>query len=166
MTNEEEKSAPVEVFRSDYTPLPYTVSNICMDVDITDGKTTVRSSLSFQSNPKYSGEDSTEIVLDGDECVSLISLEMNRSALKEGVDYKLSPGKLTLLPAAFSSNGDNVLSTVVEIVPEANTQLSGSYKSGPMYGSQYEVMEIRRSTYYPDRPDVMAVFEKVRITIE
>merc|ERR1712071_615710 len=43
-------------------------------------------------------------------------------------------------------------------------QLSGFYKSGPMYCSQCEAMGFRRITYYPDRPDVMAVFEKVRIT--
>lgn len=162
-----EKSSPVEVFRSDYEPLPYTISSISMDFDITDGTTTVTSSMILQNNPKYSEDNPAEMVLDGDEsCVKLLSLQMNGSDLKEGTDYTLSPGKLTLLPAAFSSDGDNVLSTVVEIVPETNTQLSGLYKSGPMYCSQCEAMGFRRITYYPDRPDVMAVFEKVRITAD
>jgi len=162
-----EKSTPVEVFRSDYKALPYTISTISMDFDITDGKTIVTSTITFKNNPKYSDADPTDMVLDGDEtCVSLLSLSMNGSTLTEGIDYTLSPGKLTLLPAAFSADGDNVLSTTVEIVPETNTQLSGMYKSGPMYCSQCEAMGFRRITYYPDRPDVMAVFEDVRITAD
>lgn len=41
--------------------------------------------------------------------------------------------------------------------------LAGLYKSGPMYCTQCEAMGFRRITYYPDRPDNMAVFENVRI---
>ena len=163
-----EKSSPVEVFRSDYKPLPYTVSNISMDFDIHDGKTTVTSTIKLVDNPKYDENSETEMVLDGDEtCVSLLSLKMNGEDLKEGIDYELSPGKLTLLPAAFSSSASShILSTTVEIVPETNTQLSGLYKSGPMYCSQCEAMGFRRITYYPDRPDVMAIFDNVRITAD
>jgi aminopeptidase N len=53
--------------------------------------------------------------------------------------------------------------TKVKIVPEENTQLSGLYKSGGMYCTQCEAMGFRRITYYPDRPDNMAVFSSVRI---
>ncbi|GMH61857.1 hypothetical protein TrRE_jg12275, partial [Triparma retinervis] len=50
--------------------------------------------------------------------------------------------------------------------PEDNTQLSGFYKSGPMYCSQCEAEGFRRITYYPDRPDNMATFKSVRITAD
>ena len=40
-----------------------------------------------------------------------------------------------------------VLETNVKIVPEDNTQLSGLYKSGPMYCSQCEATGFRRITY-------------------
>ena len=56
-----------------------------------------------------------------------------------------------------------VLTTRVKIIPETNTQLSGLYKSGSMYCTQCEAMGFRRITYYPDRPDNMAIFDKVRI---
>ena len=56
-----------------------------------------------------------------------------------------------------------VVRTTVEIVPEDNTQLSGLYKSGDMYCTQCEAEGFRRITYYPDRPDVMATFEQVRV---
>jgi len=152
---------PVEIYRSDYKPLPFTVSTVSMDFSIRDGTTTVTTELALAANPNYSdGDGSRELVLDGDEtCVKLLSLAMNGRELTEGIDHKLSPGKLTLLKPEDGA----VIKTVVEIVPEDNTQLSGLYKSGNMYCSQCEAMGFRRITYYPDRPDNMAVFERVRI---
>ena len=65
-----EKSTPTEVFRSDYKPLPFTVSTISMDFDIIDGKTTVTSTITFLKNAKFSDDVPTDMVLDGDEtCV-------------------------------------------------------------------------------------------------
>jgi len=56
-----------------------------------------------------------------------------------------------------------IVRTTVEVVPEDNTKLAGLYKSGPIYCTQCEAMGFRRITYYPDRPDNMAVFERVRV---
>jgi aminopeptidase N len=75
----------------------------------------------------------------------------------------LEPGKLILKASALAGAASNTLETVVEIIPEDNTQLSGLYKSGAMYCTQCEAMGFRRITYYPDRPDNMAVFEEIRI---
>jgi len=86
--------------------------------------------------------------------------------LVEGKDYELKPGQLVLKRTTLklaAESGMTILSTVVEIIPEENTALSGMYKSGTMYCSQCEAMGFRRITYYPDRPDNMAVYEKVRI---
>jgi aminopeptidase N len=38
-------AAPREIFRNDYRPLPYAVSNVSMNFDIRDGKTIVESVL-------------------------------------------------------------------------------------------------------------------------
>jgi aminopeptidase N len=95
----------------------------------------VTSELSLIANPASAAGDSKELVLDGDEtCVKLLSLAVDGKELTEGIDYTLAPGKLTLLSPAAGS----VIKTVVEIVPEENTQLSGLYKSGPMYCTQCE----------------------------
>ena len=48
------------------------------------------------------------------------------------------------------------IETVVD--PSANTQLSGLYRSGQVYCTQCEAEGFRRITYFPDRPDVMAVY--------
>jgi hypothetical protein len=130
-------AAPTEIFRTDYKPLPFTVSKISMDFQIRDNKTIVTSELSLITNPASAAGDPKELVLDGDEtCVKLMSLSVDGKELTEGIDYTLSPGKLTLLAPAAGS----VIKTVVEIVPEDNTQLSGLYKSGPMYCTQCEGM--------------------------
>ena len=50
----------------------------------------------------------------------------------------------------------------VEIDPAANTALEGLYMSNGMYCTQCEAEGFRKITFYPDRPDVMAVFH-VRI---
>ncbi len=42
--------------------------------------------------------------------------------------------------------------------PTANTQLSGLYRSSGNYCTQCEAEGFRRITYFPDRPDVMAVY--------
>ena len=43
-------------------------------------------------------------------------------------------------------------------IPSANTQLMGLYRSGKTYCTQCEAEGFRRITYFPDRPDVMAVY--------
>ena len=48
------------------------------------------------------------------------------------------------------------IETIVD--PSANTQLMGLYRSGQIYCTQCEAEGFRRITYFPDRPDVMAVY--------
>lgn len=151
-------TTPVEIFRTDYRPLPFTVDQVEMNLDIRPEKTTVQTSIKWKQNPV---EHAGKLVLDGDEtCVTLKSVVWNGKPLEEGKGYVLRPGQMELL--VDLQDGD-VLETVVEIVPEENTQLSGLYKSGTMYCTQCEALGFRRITYFPDRPDNMATFTKVRL---
>lgn len=146
------ESKPIEIFRKDYKPLDLVVDKINMDFDIRDGKTVVTSELFLEKNPSkdWNPDAEHDVVLDGDETsITLIDIELNGKALVEGTDYVLEPGKMILKNPPPGS----VLKTTVSIVPEDNTQLSGLYKSGPMYCTQCEAMGFRRITYYPDRPD-------------
>jgi aminopeptidase N len=157
----ESTAAPVEIFRKDYRPLPFSVESVQMNFQIYHRKTVVTTTMKLKPNlvSLSSGdkEDKT-LVLDGDESsVKLMSLKQDGKDLIADVDYILSPGKLTILRPG------NVIESVVEIIPEDNTQLSGLYQSGSLYCTQCEAMGFRRITYYPDRPDNMAVFDRVRI---
>jgi len=156
-----EKETPVEIFRKDYKPLPSIVSKINMDFDIRDNLTVVKSQMTIEPNPI--SRQRGDLELDGDEtAVKLKSIQMDGRVLIEETDYELKPDKL-IVKASALNDGSGLLETIVELIPEDNTQLSGLYKSGPMYCTQCEAVGFRRITYYPDRPDNMAVFEKVRI---
>ena len=147
---------PVEIFRKDYTPPDLVVHKIHMDIDIRDRRTVVTSELFVGKNPKIDGGGDRDgdvphdLVLDGDETsIELISVELDGKPLAEGSGYTLTPGTMVV----HGPPPGSVLTTTVAVVPETNTQLSGLYKSGPMYCTQCEAMGFRRITYYPDRPD-------------
>lgn len=166
---------PVEVIRSEYAPLKYVVSKVLLDFKLYTGRTVVESVLTVCKNndvpngESEGGEDG--LVLDGEEAtVKLLALSVDgcEAALVPDVDYILKPGKLiikgdTLRQGASKNENVMIVRTTVEIVPEENTQLQGLYKSGDMYCTQCEAEGFRRITYYPDRPDVMATFEQVRV---
>ena len=166
---------PVEVFRSEYVPLKYVVSKVSLDFKLYTGKTTVESILTVTKNNDCQNEESDAgedgLVLDGEEAtVKLLKLSVDGcEVLAADVDYVLKPGKLiirgaTLRRGAAKNDADTmIVRTTVEIVPEDNTQLSGLYKSGAMYCTQCEAEGFRRITYFPDRPDVLATFEQVRV---
>ena len=161
------KAAPVEVLRTDYKPLPYLVSETKLNFDIHSKTTSVTAEMKIVLNEKCDNVAS-DFELDGDEeSVELLSVKLNGEVLEKDKDFTLAPGKLTLKSHLFaclkSADDTVVLETVVDIVPEDNTQLSGMYKSGGMYCSQCEAMGFRRITYYPDRPDNMSAFTSVRI---
>jgi hypothetical protein len=173
-------TTPVEIFRKDYRPLEYTVRTVSLDFSLHPGRTVVTATMTLQKNPKLgtgSGhhhnnvDDNVEpFVLDGDaSAVQLLTIALNGRALTADVDYILDPtaGKLRFIGATTSQIAHGaVLTTTCQIVPETNTQLSGLYQSdggGSMYCTQCEAMGFRRITYYPDRPDNMAVFDRVRI---
>ena len=164
-TAETAAAAPVEYFRKDYKPLSHTVSNVELSFDIHPGTTTVTSKLTI--TPNQSEGEKEDFYLNGDStCLTLKSLSLNGKALVEGIDYTIDEKKDTLsIPAIANTSSDDsfTIEAVVDIVPEDNSQLSGLYKSNTMYCSQCEAMGFRRITYYPDRPDVMAVFSKVTV---
>ena len=154
-------AAPKEIFRSDYTPLPYKVSNVSMNFDIRDGETFVESQLTIVPNTADG-----DLVLDGEaDALTLLSISLDDKELVEGVDYTIEGDTLTIPASLLPTDSDatSILKTKVKVHPETNTQLSGLYKSGSMYCTQCEAMGFRRITYFPDRPDNMATFDSVRI---
>mmetsp|Transcript_18258 Transcript_18258/g.26769 ORF Transcript_18258/g.26769 Transcript_18258/m.26769 type:complete len:1003 (-) Transcript_18258:132-3140(-) len=164
VAEEQSTSEPVVNYRKDYEALPFFVNKINMDFKITDGKTTVTTELFIDANPDSASLKHKDLNLDGEEdAVKLLSLQINGVDAIKDEDYEIKPGKLVLKSSALSSTSTTKVTTTVEVIPEENTQLSGLYKSGPMYCTQCEATGFRRITYYPDRPDNMAVFERVRI---
>src|SRR5207342_2113152 len=93
------------------------------------------------------------LVLDGDG-LTLVSLKIDGEAVAAD-RYLATPDRLTI---AQPPHRPFTLEIETLVNPQANTQLSGLYRSSGNYSTQCEAEGFRRITYYPDRPDVMAVF--------
>ncbi len=135
-------------YLKDYTPPPFLVDEVGLHFDIRDDHTLVQARLELRRNPAAATDSA--LYLNG-EALELLELRLDGRLLAEA-DYALDAHGLTLagLPARC------VLETTVRIRPDANTQLSGLYRSGTGYFTQCEAEGFRRITYFPDRPDVMA----------
>src|SRR5574340_1082726 len=145
-------TAPKTVHLKDYTPPAWLVDTVDLHVSIHQGHAEVRARLACRRNPQGAGGP---LVLNGQE-LALQSASLDGAAL-EPSRHTLDEETLTIagadsapLPDAF------VLETVVRIEPDANTQLSGLYRSKDGYFTQCEAEGFRRITFFPDRPDVMA----------
>ena len=92
-------------------------------------------------------------MLDGDELV-LRAVAIDGAPLAADAYVATADGLTILQPP----NRPFVLDIETELDPTANTKLMGLYRSGKAYTTQCEAEGFRRITYFPDRPDVMAVF--------
>ncbi|MFN3658056.1 MAG: aminopeptidase N [Pseudolabrys sp.] len=134
----------------DYRPPDWLVETVHLDVALHPTGTKVRARLALKPNPQA---PAAPLVLDGDG-LSLVSLRLDGAAL--GADaYRASPDQLTL-PQPPNRAFTLEIETLVD--PSANTQLSGLYRSSGTYCTQCEAEGFRRITFFPDRPDVMAVY--------
>ena len=96
---------------------------------------------------------SAPLILEGDG-LSLVSLKLNGTELPPE-SYVVTTDRLTV-PQPPNTTFALEIETVID--PPANTQLSGLYRSNSSYCTQCEAEGFRRITYFPDRPDVMAVY--------
>jgi aminopeptidase N len=144
-----EQARPVRL--SEYRPPDWLVETVDLDVTLHPTATRVCARLRLKPNP--AAESPAPIVLDGDG-LTLSGLSLNGKALPAD-RYVATPDRLTITqPPA----GPCELEIETVIDPSANTELMGLYRSGKTYCTQCEAEGFRRITYFPDRPDVMAVY--------
>jgi aminopeptidase N len=134
----------------DYRPPDWLVETVSLDVYLHPTATRVRATLVLRPSPKVA---STPLVLDGDD-LSLVSLKLDGTTLPSD-SYVVTTDRLTI---PQPPNGPFALEIETVIDPTANTRLSGLYRSNSTYCTQCEAEGFRRITYFPDRPDVMAVY--------
>jgi len=144
-----EEARPIRL--ADYRPPDWLVETVDLDVSLDPRQTRVRATLKLKPNPAAAAP--APLVFDGDG-LNLKGLKLDGEALA-AERYAATPDKLTIAQPpqrAFTLE----IETLVD--PTANTQLSGLYRSGDTYCTQCEAQGFRRITYFPDRPDVMAVY--------
>ena len=134
------------VHLSDYTPPNWLVRDVHLTFRLDPTRTRVLSRITFTPNPDAASRD---FVLDGEK-MTLIRAAIN------GVE--VTPDVTATGLSCDVPDTEFVWEAEVEISPSTNTALEGLYMSSGMYCTQCEAEGFRKITYYPDRPDVMAVF--------
>ncbi len=134
----------------DYRPPDWLVDEVSLSFSLHPTQTKVRATLALRPNPD---SPAAPLVLDGDG-LSLVSLKIDGEA-PDTNSYIVTPDQLTI---PQPPNGPFTLEIETLVDPTANTQLSGLYRSSSSYCTQCEAEGFRRITYFPDRPDVMAVY--------
>ena len=144
-----EQARPIRL--EDYRPPDWRVETVELEVSLHQNATKVRAILKMSPNSEAAAP--APIVLDGDG-LTLTSLKLDGSELHPDA-YVATADSLTI---AQPPAGTCYLQIETLLDPSANTQLMGLYRSNGTYCSQCEAEGFRRITYFPDRPDVMAVY--------
>jgi aminopeptidase N len=134
----------------DYCPPDWLVETVALDFSLHPTQTKVRATLALKPNSQF---PAVPLVLDGDG-LSLVSLKID-GVMLPAENFVATPDGLTI-PQVPNRPFTLEIETLVD--PTANTQLSGLYRSSNTYCTQCEAEGFRRITYFPDRPDVMAVY--------
>ncbi|MGA8050053.1 MAG: aminopeptidase N, partial [Burkholderiales bacterium] len=140
---------PQTIHLKDYSPPPFLVEHVALDVDIRADHALVSAELRVRRNPG-AADPRAPLALDGDE-IELVAVSLDGTLLREN-EFSLSPERLVIpqVPDAFR------LETVSRIVPQKNTKLEGLYATRHGFVTQCEAQGFRRITWFVDRPDVMA----------
>ncbi|WP_370281726.1 aminopeptidase N [Pseudooceanicola sp.] len=141
------------IYLKDYAPPAYLVERVDLTFVLAPEATRVKSRIRFTPNP---GTASRDFFLHGEE-LKLVSASVDGQAVTPAVTDEGLTCEVPDAPFTWEAE--------VEIAPARNTALEGLYMSNGMYCTQCEAEGFRKITYYPDRPDVMAVFT-VRIESE
>jgi aminopeptidase N len=142
------EATPRTIYLKDYTPPPFLIDRIELDVDIRAEDALVTAKLALRRNPASPGTG--PLLLDGDE-LELLAVAVDGRSLA-AAEYTATPERLVIpeVPDAFA------LETVSRIVPQKNTKLEGLYGTRNGFVTQCEAQGFRRITWFIDRPDVMA----------
>jgi aminopeptidase N len=143
---------PATIRREDYRPPKWLVPDLELEFDLDPVRTMVTARLNVTRN----GGHSAPLKLDA-EALVLKSVRVNG----EAADHRYEGETLTI----GIEDDEALVETVVEISPEANTQLMGLYASGGILCTQCEAEGFRRITPFPDRPDVLSRY-RVRMTAD
>ena len=143
-----EQARPIRL--QDYRSPDWLVDEVRLDVSLHPTASRIRSELRLRPNPDTAP---APIVLDGDG-LTLNAVLVDGRPLPDAA-FVATPDRLTI---AQPPQRPFTLTIETIVDPSANTQLMGLYRSSNTYCTQCEAEGFRRITYFPDRPDVMAVY--------
>lgn len=136
----------------DYRPTDFLLERVDLTFELDPKETKVEARLIFH---RREGVDaSAPLVLDGDE-LKMTGLLLDQEELATSL-YDVTDDTLTIRGLPETAPFEITITTLLS--PETNTQLMGLYRTNGIYCTQCEAEGFRRITYFPDRPDVLAVY--------
>ncbi|MBD9493343.1 MULTISPECIES: aminopeptidase N [unclassified Ensifer] len=136
----------------DYRPTDFVLERVDLTFELDPKETKVEARLIFH---RREGVDSAApLVLDGDE-LTMTGLLLDQEELATTL-YDVAEDTLTIRGLPETAPFEITITTLLS--PETNTQLMGLYRTNGVYSTQCEAEGFRRITYFPDRPDVLAVY--------
>ncbi|OKP79176.1 aminopeptidase N [Ensifer adhaerens] len=136
----------------DYRPTDFVLERVDLTFELDPKETKVEARLIFH---RREGVDSAApLVLDGDE-LTMTGLLLDQEELAATL-YDVADDTLTIRGLPETAPFEITITTLLS--PETNTQLMGLYRTNGVYSTQCEAEGFRRITYFPDRPDVLAVY--------
>ncbi|OOG67048.1 aminopeptidase N [Sinorhizobium sp. A49] len=136
----------------DYRPTDFVLERVDLTFELDPKETKVEARLILH---RREGVDaSAPLVLDGDELV-MTGLLLDQEELAASL-YDVTDDTLTIRGLPEAAPFEVTITTMLS--PETNTKLMGLYRTNSVYCTQCEAEGFRRITYFPDRPDVLAVY--------
>jgi len=140
---------PTTVYLTDYRTPDFLVPTLSLKAELDSEATTITATTVFERQ----GGGDAPLVLNGEK-LTLEYLKVD-GLLVDAADYTLTSETLTInnVPDKFS------LEVQTTLQPRSNTELSGLFQSSGNFCTQCEAEGFRRITYFPDRPDVLSVYD-------
>ncbi|PLW82633.1 aminopeptidase N [Kineobactrum sediminis] len=146
---------PKVIYRKEYQVPAFLLERTELTFELFEDHAVVTSQLHLRRNPE--ADSGAALELNGQE-LELLEIAIDGRELAPD-EYHRDDELLTIARAPAQC----VLRCRTRIHPQDNTSLEGLYKSRTMFCTQCEAEGFRKITYFPDRPDVMSVFD---VTIE
>ncbi len=143
-------TTPGTIYLKDYTPPQYWIETVNLLFELGEEHTRVVSEIQVRRNQDVEGAHILQ--LDG-ENLELGAIIIDGRALSDN-DFSVTTEQLWIPDVADHFT----LQIETFIKPQENHSLEGLYKSSGNFCTQCEAQGFRKITYYPDRPDVMAIF--------
>jgi aminopeptidase N len=146
------EATPKAILLKDYTPPDFLVDTVDLYIELEENTTRVTAKLALRRNPA-SNRTTSALALDG-EALSLHSLKIDGHVV--AADRYSQTTEMLVINDINDQPFE--LEVVTHINPAANTALEGLYLSDGLFCTQCEAQGFRKITYFPDRPDIMAIY--------
>ncbi|MBP1882887.1 aminopeptidase N [Sinorhizobium mexicanum] len=136
----------------DYRPTDFVLERVDLTFELDPKETKIEARLIFHRREGVS--QAAPLVLDGDE-LRMTGLLLDQVEISPTL-FDATDDTLTIHGLPETAPFEITVTTLLS--PETNTKLMGLYRTNNVYCTQCEAEGFRRITYFPDRPDVLAVY--------